>query len=464
MPARPVSFFTTNTAPTGVPAINAQLVAPSIFAQNIDLIGYWKFDEGSGTTAADASGNGNTGNLVGNATRSSTIPPTIEFANPYSLSLDGSGDYVTTASSSVLGMVNGDFTAAAWINIGAFDGGDESVFGQLGGGLNNALHLVIRSQKPYMGFFGNDTGGATTLSTNTWFHIAWRYTQATGEQAIYVNGTLDTSTTGHAPLQGTSAVLIGRWGSGGYLTGMIDDARIYNRALTNSEIASIASGNLGAGLVPSGVAASLSGTYKTGAFLVDINADGVKETVSFVLSDVGVSGTYDTIDLSTDDAVFGETTGGPLSGQTPRQTGPDDDERVTGSGADVRLGPFYTFTVVFAGDGYSASITSKTWFTITVTTTDLDGDLAADDTFYAALTDDDSDGLYEKLDLSIGDDTFGETAGGTLTDLVVDFGASNNTNDESRAAASETSSGSHHVAMGVNTFVFAWDTTPGGGG
>ena len=214
---------------------------------------------------------------------------------------------------------------------------------------------------------------------------------------------------------------------------------------------------------PTGAAMSLSGAYKTGAFLVDIDADGTKETVSFVLTDVAVSGIYDTIDLSTDDATFGETAGGPLSGQTPRQTGPDDDERVAGSGVDVRLGPFYTFTVAFAADGSSASITAKTWFTITVTTTDLDGDLAADDTFYAALTDDDSDGLYEMLDLSIGDDTFGETAGGTLNDLVVDFGAADNTNDESRPAASDISSGSHHVQMGIHTFTFTWDTSPAGG-
>ena len=214
---------------------------------------------------------------------------------------------------------------------------------------------------------------------------------------------------------------------------------------------------------PAGAATGLSGTYKTGAFLVDINADGVKETVSFVLTDVAVSGTYDTIDLSTDDAVFGETIGGPLSGQTPRQTGPDDDERVSSSGVDVRLGPFYTFTVTFGADGSNASITAKTWFTKTVTATDLDGDLAADDTFHAALTDDDSDGIYEKLDLSIGDQTFGETAGGALTDLAVDFGASDNTNDEGLTATSDASSGSHHVRMGVPTVTFTWDTTPGGG-
>jgi hypothetical protein len=215
------------------------------------------------------------------------------------------------------------------------------------------------------------------------------------------------------------------------------------------------------------------GTAKwyTGQFLVDIDADGTKETAHFVLTDETNNGSIDYIDLSSDDADFGEITGGPLSGQTPRQTGPDDDERIAGGDADkdVRLGPFYTFTVAFISDGSSASITSKTWFkartgtTDGVLNTDLDGDGIADDTFYAVLTDDDSDGIYEKLDLSIGDQIFGETAGGTLTDGEVDFNASNNTNDERRTASSDASSSSHNVKMGVNTFTFTWDTTPGGG-
>lgn len=241
---------------------------------------------------------------------------------------------------------------------------------------------------------------------------------------------------------------------------------------------------------PQGAPDSKSGAWYVGTFTVDIDASSTdpnpKETVHFVLTDTAATSTYDTLGLSTDDDTFGATAGGPLSGQSPRQTGPDDDERITTSGTDVRLGPFYTFTVSFASDGSSANITSKTWFTaITevfsggststvagITGTDLDGDGFADDTFYAALTDTDSDGIYEKLDLSIGDQTFGEdssTAGGSgsLTDGEVDFAAADpitaNANDERLTATSETSSGSHNVKMGVNTFTFEWVTTPGGG-
>ncbi len=205
----------------------------------------------------------------------------------------------------------------------------------------------------------------------------------------------------------------------------------------------------GTTIQPTGAPTSQSGRWYTGQFQVDVNADGVKENVAFVLTDTAGAGTYNAMDLSSDDSTFGETTGGPLSNS---MTGPDDDERITASG-DVRLGPFYTFTVTFLANGSSASITSKTWFTTTISGTDLDGDGSADDTFYAAITDIDSDGLYDRLDLSIGNSVFGE---GNLTDSVVDYSATDNTNDESISGAAD-------VKMGANTFHFTFDTTPGGG-
>ncbi|MFH0811165.1 MAG: hypothetical protein V2A77_11985 [Pseudomonadota bacterium] len=211
---------------------------------------------------------------------------------------------------------------------------------------------------------------------------------------------------------------------------------------------------------PTGAPDSRSGTWYTGKFWVDLDANAVKEEVHFVLADNAVSGTYNTMDISTDDATFGETLGGLLNNG---MTGPDDDERITGS-TDVRLGPFYTFTVAFdsnpTADTDDARITAKTWFIITITGTDLDGDGAADDTFNAVLTDDDSDGIYEKLDLSIGDSVFGE---GDMSDGLVDFSASDNSNDECLTAASETSSGTFNIKLGTYTFTFSFDTTPGGG-
>ena len=249
-------------------------------------------------------------------------------------------------------------------------------------------------------------------------------------------------------------------------------SRIKNLAVTNSAptgapaITAQSANGTATTTRPSGAPDSRSGTWYTGVFLVDLNAnaDGIKENVYFVLTDNAASGVYNTMDISTDNDTFGETLGGLLNNG---MTGPRDDERITAT-TDVRLGAFYTFTVAFdsnpAADNDDARLTAKTWFIATVTGTDLDGDGAADDTFYVVLTDNDSDGIYEKLDLSIGDNVFGE---GNLGDLIVDFTPGNpvtaNTNDERLTAASDTSSGVFKVKMGTYTFTFSFDTTPGGG-
>jgi uncharacterized repeat protein (TIGR01451 family) len=154
--------------------------------------------------------------------------------------------YVTLPSAGVLGLPYSDFTAMAWINISAFSGdSDETVFGTDQTGLySQGLHLVIRNRKPYMGFYANDTAGRTPLTEGTWYHVVWRYRVYAGwypiwEQAIFVNGQLDTSTGGHYPFIGSGPVHIGRWANNYYFNGKIDEAAIFSRALTDAEIEAI---------------------------------------------------------------------------------------------------------------------------------------------------------------------------------------------------------------------------------
>jgi hypothetical protein len=95
---------------------------------------------------------------------------------------------------------------------------------------------------------------------------------------------------------------------------------------------------------PPGATTSASGIWYVGAFTIDSDADGTADdSVYFVLSDTESAGVYDTVDLSTDDLIFGE---GATSSQT---TGVDDDERITSTKA-VRLGDYSTFRVSYVTD------------------------------------------------------------------------------------------------------------------
>ncbi len=105
------------------------------------------------------------------------------------LSLDGTGDYVALPAASKLGLTNNDFTVESWIKVNfAATGHKQTILGNVGGGSHTALHLVIRNDKPYLGFHGNELADPTVLTKGTWYHLAFRYTAATKEQAIFVNG------------------------------------------------------------------------------------------------------------------------------------------------------------------------------------------------------------------------------------------------------------------------------------
>ena len=161
------------------------------------------------------------------------------------LSLDGSGDYVTLPAASKLGLTNHDFTVEAWVKVNsAATGTDQAILGSDSGGVSKRLHLIIRNNKPYLGFFGNDLADPTVLTKGTWYHLAFRYTAATKQQVIFVNGDKTSHRTASAHYSGTGNLNIGRW-SNYYLDGAIDEVRIWNIARDATDIKANMSRRLG---------------------------------------------------------------------------------------------------------------------------------------------------------------------------------------------------------------------------
>ena len=156
-------------------------------------------------------GDGTADDIVG--TNHGTLEGGAGFADGMvgqAFSLDGDGDYVELTGASSLGL-NGDFTVDAWIYVTNYSSGDEAVLGMdiTPNQFNDTLHLDLRNEKLYFGFQNNDSSGNTILSTDTWYHLAWRYSESTGKQAIFVNGDLDASDLGHPAFAGTGTVYIG---------------------------------------------------------------------------------------------------------------------------------------------------------------------------------------------------------------------------------------------------------------
>jgi chitodextrinase len=206
------------------------------------LLAAYAFNEGSGTSAADASGAGLTGTLTNGATWG------IGHAAGAVL-LDGVNDFVELGNPAPL-QLTGSMTLSAWVNAAAFPRDDAAIVSKRSSSkIGFQLDTTVDRGPRTIGFkLTTSTGrdmlryGATTLQANTWYYVTGVYNAATSELHVYRNGQLDdgtlVGTVSAAQQNSTATVNIGRRpASSNYnFNGRIDDVRIYNRALTAAEI------------------------------------------------------------------------------------------------------------------------------------------------------------------------------------------------------------------------------------
>ena len=200
-----------------------------------DLVAWWTFDDGSGTTAIDSSGNGNDGTLTGGATWvDGQLGGAIQF--------NGTNSYVAAPH---IPFDNQSFTIAMWVNPVLYTD-QQVVFGQVQtGSLNLSMHFRLGGPggtapvpgAVRMGFYSNDlnTVGGLLLDNN-WYHLTFWYDFENQVRRIYVDGVQQAEDTG-APYQGASGeTRIGQWNNNQWFRGIIDDVQIYNEPLTDAEI------------------------------------------------------------------------------------------------------------------------------------------------------------------------------------------------------------------------------------
>jgi hypothetical protein len=193
------------------------------------LVGHWKFDETSGATARDSSGNANDGTVVGTPT---WVPGKIGGA----LEFNGS-TYVNCGNKASLNVRN-QITMSFWFKVKAFQNtwesflakGDGAYRSARSGGTGNATHMGISG--------GNYFDAVTVVTDDQWHHWAGTYDGSTAR--IYLDGKLDASAiyggqlgdgSGYNLYIGENAQATGR-----LLHGLLDDVRIYDRALTEQQL------------------------------------------------------------------------------------------------------------------------------------------------------------------------------------------------------------------------------------
>ena len=204
-----------------------------------ELVGYWRFDEGAGTVAADSSGSGNNGTLNG-------VPQWVAGKLGGALDFDGSADYVEVPHAASLSITDA-ITIAAWTNMRANASGEMAIVSK-GGWAANDLPYELTEEAGGVIFWqfydneGRDTCSPNSPSAGEWHHIAATYDGTIFK--CYIDGVLgeEWAYTGKMP-QNTASVTIGRRSRGGtFFNGMIDDVAIFNRALSADEIPNIMMG------------------------------------------------------------------------------------------------------------------------------------------------------------------------------------------------------------------------------
>jgi glucose/arabinose dehydrogenase/PKD repeat protein len=189
------------------------------------------FNEGAGTTVADATGTGNQGTTTGTG-----WAPMGRFGG--ALSFNGSSSFVTVPDSASLDLVTG-MTLEAWVNPTSLSPGWRTVvFKQTTSGMVYSLYAHNGTRPAGQVNIGGEQNaiGAAALPANTWTHLAVTYDGAA--LRLYVNGVQAGSKTQTGSIPASTGVLrIGGnsiWNE--FFVGLIDEVRIYNRALPASEI------------------------------------------------------------------------------------------------------------------------------------------------------------------------------------------------------------------------------------
>ncbi len=201
-----------------------------------ELAGYWKLEETVGTVAYDFSANNSTGTIAGGVTATSSC------AIGRCLYFGGVNGYIDVPYNANL-PINGDFTFSVWVKDSNVNAG--AIVSQ-GDGTDYTAAYLIRYGGAGNTYFALGNGVSAAYAyfnppVNAWHHVV-ATVQGTA-MSLYLNGSLATSTTFSGSRQSpTTPLHLGRRSDGYYLTGYLDDVRIYSRALSANEVSSLYKG------------------------------------------------------------------------------------------------------------------------------------------------------------------------------------------------------------------------------
>ena len=216
------------------------------------LIGYWNFDEGSGTTAGDTSGNGYNGTLGAVGTGSVTWDSAARFGN----SLEFNTPSTTVANATNGGLVTVPFNAAFRLNdsftISLWWRPDTDYTGGFPGAIRIGSQSATTGTNIGWGFFHNSTEAPTfkrgnaqptilspaeSMTIGDWHHVLISYNHTTNENIVVQDGQFRTYTQAWLDATSSANLEFGRMDS--FSNAGLDDISIFDNAITLGQARSL---------------------------------------------------------------------------------------------------------------------------------------------------------------------------------------------------------------------------------
>lgn len=209
-----------------------------IYKNEVGLIGMWHFDEKSGTTVIDSSGTGNDGKIAG--------PEWVNGKENNALDFGGIDGYVISPNMKT-NFLDETVTIEAWFN--AKSAG--IIVDELGQtAINSSWHdsqiEILSTGEVKVRVWPLTPVSLGTVSFGTWNHVALRYNKNTQILDGFLNGVQSASSvtgdrsapweSGYNLYYAFGATDTTNLGNGAYFSGLIDEVRIYNRALSATEV------------------------------------------------------------------------------------------------------------------------------------------------------------------------------------------------------------------------------------
>jgi len=198
------------------------------------LVGCWLMNEGSGSKVADLSGNGNVGTLIAD-----THFVGGKFGS--ALSFDGTGDYVDLGNATAFDLTDPkNFTMSLWFNVPTTAGGKLIIKGVPNSTDGTGYDISLYSN-PGIGIHVNNGSGAKEYIRNlainyagAWHHVVATFNNSLYARLYYDSGQIVAGQFTKTPINTADSLKLTSEAS--YLSGLMDNVQIWNRALSAQEV------------------------------------------------------------------------------------------------------------------------------------------------------------------------------------------------------------------------------------